>query len=176
MIIGFTGKMGVGKSTAVKELGDKFKLIKFAQPLYDIQEYAYRRIEGAYKRPENFIKDRTLLQWLGTEWGRNTLSQNLWIDVWKTDAEIALFKGNYVVVDDVRFDNEAQAIRELGGKIIQITSDRTEERIDTKAGISGHPSESGVTPNLVDITVKNDLSLTHYLKELEAVFNSLGIK
>lgn len=52
MIIGLNGTMGVGKSTAAA-LIDKVsinpvKLVKFAGPLYDMQEYIYRRISKAH--------------------------------------------------------------------------------------------------------------------------------
>jgi dephospho-CoA kinase len=83
-LIAFTGQMGSGKSTAVstlREFADNpVHNIKFAQTLYDIQNYIYERIESVYKRPEDFIKDRKLLQWIGTEWGRGTISESLWVD------------------------------------------------------------------------------------------------
>jgi hypothetical protein len=184
MIIGFSGGMGVGKSTAVKILSGLLyrasscrppHLIKFAQPLYDIQEYAYDRIEGAYKRPDTFIKDRKLLQWLGTEWGRDTLSKSLWVDVWKTDAEIAIAKGYTVICDDVRFDNEAQAIKDLGGHILSITSNKVAERINV-TGIIGHASEAGIHNGFIDKVITNDASYDEYVEQLESVFRSLGIK
>lgn len=184
MIIGFTGGMGVGKSTAVKILTAALyrdytqrpgTLIKFAQPLYDMQEFIYDRISGVYQRPATFVKDRKLLQWIGTEWGRG-MSPTLWVDIWKSDAEIALAKGYTVIVDDVRFDNEAQAIKDMGGTIISVTSKHAPVRIDTRAGILGHTSEKGIDSKFVDKHVANDLDYECYVKELERVFQSLGIK
>ncbi len=181
MIIGFTGSMGVGKSLAVRTLEGylypKFTtLSKLAQPLYDIQEYAYQRIESAYKRPEGFIKDRKLLQWLGTEWGRDTLSKTLWVDVWKADVEVKIFKGYEVICDDVRFDEEAQAIKALGGKIILITSDKTAQRINTEAGIKAHASESGISKHLIDAHIVNNGSVEEYEEKLYETFRLLGVE
>lgn len=175
MIIAFTGDMGVGKSTAIKILSDHLydkplTLVKFAQPLYDIQEYAYQRIEGAYKRPETFIKDRKLLQWLGTEWGRDSLSASLWVDVWKADAEDKLFKGYQVACDDVRFDNEAETIKSMGGKIILITSNKTHDRIDTSTGIKAHPSETGISRHLIDAHVDNNGTYEQFVQKLIETF------
>jgi hypothetical protein len=184
MVIGFSGGMGVGKSTAVETLresqikpwGVTVKLIKFAQPLYDMQEFIYDRISGVYTRPETFIKDRKLLQWLGTDWGRESISKSLWMDVWKADVELALAKGFTVVADDVRFDNEAQAIKDLGGKVILITSTKASERINTGAGIQNHASEAGISKNLIDKHITNDADYQSYVETLEATFKSLGIK
>lgn len=181
MIIGFTGGMGVGKSTAVTLVTEFFypkfvTLTKFAQPLYDIQEFAYQRIEGAYKRPESFIKDRKLLQWIGTEWGRDSLSKTLWVDVWKADAEVKLFKGYIVICDDVRFDNEAETIRSMGGKIISITSNKVAARIDTGSGIKAHASESGISKFLIDAHIENNGTKDQYQQAIWGALKDLGIK
>lgn len=179
-LIGLSGGMGVGKSCAVETLtlvsSTAIKLVKFAQPLYDIQEFIYDRISGVYTRPESFIKDRKLLQWLGTDWGRDSISKTLWMDVWKADAELALAKGYTVVSDDVRFDNEAQAIKDMGGHVILITSTKASERINTNAGLVNHASEAGISKNLIDKHIANDASYESYVEQLEAVFKSLGIK
>ena len=177
MIIGFSGKMGSGKSEAVKFMrenyGDKIALVKFAQPLYDIQEAVYDRISQAYSRPESFIKDRKLLQWLGTEWGRGTISETLWVDIWKAEVRDQLKLGKIVVCDDVRFDNEAEALREMGGKLIQINSNRNKERIDTASGIPQHASENGIKPKLVDFVVNNDETIQEYQRKLGTVLQSV---
>jgi energy-coupling factor transporter ATP-binding protein EcfA2 len=184
MIIGLTGKMGSGKSTALeilKKLSNNPKgveLVKFAQPLYDIQEYVYYRIEDVYKRPHDFIKDRKLLQWLGTEWGRNTISQDLWIDLWASKVEA--LKGvnavTMIVCDDCRFDNEAQIIHAMGGHVVLIQSDLTDKRIDTKSGISNHTSEAGVSPNLVDYTIRNNGTLAEFENNLFHMLNMIKNK
>jgi hypothetical protein len=63
------------------------------------------------------IRMRTLMQTLGTEWGRNTLDQDFWINCWKEKVKSC---GGFVVADDVRFPNEAAAIREMGGKVWKV--------------------------------------------------------
>lgn len=153
--------MGAGKSTTlqlISELShDKVVNIKFAATLYEMQELLYDKISAVYKRPKDFVKDRKLLQFLGTEWGRS-LSPTIWIDIWKHEVKwIAENSSEHLVVcDDVRFDNEAEAIKSLGGIILQIKSDKTETRIDTKAGIIGHASEGGIDLKHVDYIVENN--------------------
>lgn len=181
-LIGFNGKMGVGKSTAIECLRDdlpasaKVKLVKFAQPLYDMQETIYRRISMVYERPGSFTKDRKLLQWLGTDWGRDTISKTLWVDLWKAEATKQSSLNNAIVVcDDVRFDNEAEAIRSLGGYVVKITSDHADNRIDTKSGITNHSSEAGISPTLIHTTVENNGTRLEFMNKLTVLYQELGI-
>lgn len=164
-IIAFTGPMGSGKSTAVKilkGLTSDLELVKFAQPLYDIQEYVYSRVGKVYTRPENFIKDRKLLQFLGTEWGRS-LSSTLWIDLWKKEVtKVKCLTNSIVVNDDLRFDNEAEAVKSLGGIIIKLQTSKSRiEKINT-----GHASESGIDLKYVDYLINNDGDIDDLQTEL----------
>lgn len=59
---------------------------------------------------------RRLLQRLGTEAGRQTLWDSIWIDA----ALTGLPKDAKVVVSDARFNNEFDAVRERGGYIWRI--------------------------------------------------------
>lgn len=173
MIIAFTGSMGAGKSTAIKVLeqtGYTTQLVKFAAPIYDIQEYIYKRIESVYTRPADFVKNRTLLQYIGTDFGRS-LSQSLWVDIWMEEVDNALTE--IVVCDDCRFDNEAEAIKAMGGIIIKITSDKNVERITTANGIANHASEAGINPKFVDYTIENNGTLEEYENKLKSLYEKL---
>lgn len=173
-LIGFNGMMGVGKSEAIQEIKDRSKLpvelVKFAGPLYDMQEMIYRRIQSVYNRPADFKKDRKLLQWLGTEWGRETISKTIWVDLWKAEVTAALARGSVVVCDDVRFDNEAELVRSLGGIVVQITSSRASERIDTQSGIKNHSSEAGISAEFIDDILRNDGTLREFQNQVANLF------
>lgn len=179
-LLGFTGKMGSGKSTAIECLKEIQRLpvinIKFAQPLYDMQEMIYRRISTVYEKPAGFIKDRKLLQFLGTEWGRNTIRETLWLDIWSQSARQYENKNAIVVCDDVRFDNEAKLIKSLGGSIVLIKSTETDNRIDTRTGIANHVSEVGVDLNLVDYIVENNDTIDDLRGSILDVANLTGVK
>jgi hypothetical protein len=133
--------------------------VKFAQPIYDIQEFAYKRIESVYQRAPEFIKDRKLLQWLGTEWGRDSISKSLWIDIWKAEVNRLreTLPGTLIVCDDVRFDNEGEAFKQMGGKLVKIVADRSELR--TVSGIANHSSEAGISQQYIDFIVENNGTL-----------------
>lgn len=175
MIIGLSGGMGSGKSTAVKTLTKinegNIALVKFAGALYDMQEMIYTRVGSVYERPQDFVKDRFLLQFLGTEWGRGKISETLWVDLWKKDAERAHALDFLVVSDDVRFDNEADAIHSLGGYVIKIHAPNTDNRDVVRAGaIVGHASEAGVSNNKIDYLIENTGTLEQFEQMVERVY------
>lgn len=177
MIIGFNGNMGVGKSTAIQTLKVfaspvKVHLVKFAQPLYDMQEFIYSRISSVHTRPSSFTKDRKLLQWLGTDWGRDTISQDLWVSTWKAAvAEIqAKSPGAIIVCDDVRFDNEAEVLKSMGGYIVKIERPDNTLHAQGGVGIVGHKSEAGVGSQFIDFTVRNEGTLQQFESQLLSCF------
>ena len=160
VIIGLCGGMGVGKSTAFESVqflyGKNAVLVKFAQPLYDMQEFIYRRISSVYQRPEGFKKDRKLLQLLGTEWGRDMISPSIWIDLWKNELVRIRESGKIAVCDDVRFPNEILALKELCGYLVMVKSDKVLARVGDQLGIGGHTSEKPLDENAMDAIITNN--------------------
>lgn len=76
---------------------------------------------------------RRLLQRLGTEAGRQTLWDSIWIDA----ALTGLPEDAKVVVTDCRFPNEAEAIVERGGKMWRVVRDGV-------SAVNNHPSETSL--------------------------------
>ncbi|MGV6876769.1 deoxynucleotide monophosphate kinase family protein [Pseudochelatococcus sp. B33] len=137
MIIGLTGLAGSGKTTAAHRLIDVhgFTRHPMAGPLKAMLHSLgldETHTDGPLKEvPCELLGGRTpryAMQTLGTEWGRNTICPRLWIERWHA----TLPKGN-VVVDDVRFGDEAAAVRAYGGIVVRI------ERPGLEAG--AHVSE-----------------------------------
>ena len=60
---------------------------------------------------------RHMMQTLGTEYGRQCIHPDLWLFCWEAQVNQAFNAGHNVIVDDVRFVNEAELIRDLGGDL-----------------------------------------------------------
>lgn len=121
----------------------------------DIDGYESHKTEG------DPIDDeiRRLLQVLGTEVGRQAISDDIWLRTGIDGVRARIDEGyNTIVVTDVRFDNEARAIRELGGKIIEITRPDLPDE-------DRHASEAGVSSELIDILLHNDRDLATLRKD-----------
>lgn len=152
-IIGLSGKAGAGKSTVAKYLEKQhnFQRIRFADTIKNMLRVAGlsdAHIEGDLKeKPCELLCGKTprqAMQSLGSEWGRHMIGEDFWVRLWAARAA----QYPLVVVEDVRFDNEAATIRNLGGIIIQI-----ECPWSGSASGGGHASEVGVVP---DFVVHND--------------------
>lgn len=126
-IIGLVGPAGCGKSSAAVGLSllkdSGFVRRRFAGPLKGMLlalGLTKEHTDGALKEtPCDLLGGKTprwAMQTLGTEWGRQLITEDLWIRAWR----VSLPEGSNVVIDDCRFPNEEKAIRELGGKIIRI--------------------------------------------------------
>lgn len=69
---------------------------------------------------------RPLMQRLGTEVGREMFGENFWVDL----AIDRIPDGSKVVFADVRFPNEAEAVKNLGGQVWRVTRDGVEPAND----------------------------------------------
>lgn len=163
MILGFTGYKGSGKDTAA-QFDAYVRIYKFADPLKDMlrtflklrgadTEHIERMIEGDLKEePSYFLNEQTprwAMQSLGTEWGRNLIDGDLWMDTMK-DRLVAVKKDHVVAVTDIRFVNEAKLIFALGGKIIRIT------RPGMEIPAVAHQSEAEMKLIIPSTTILND--------------------
>ena len=73
------------------------------------------------------------MQTIGTDWGRDLIGPTLWTGLWHATVSDVLDHGGRVVCDDCRFANEAEAVRNIGGRVI---------RLQGRGGIAGgHASE-----------------------------------
>jgi len=90
---------------------------------------------------------RRLLQRLGTEAGRKTLWDSIWVD-----AAFAGLEGEDVCVPDCRFENEYEAIKSRGGEVWRIT----------RPGVGPanlHASETSLDSAEFDAVIENDGTL-----------------
>ncbi len=173
-IIAFTGPKQSGKSTSADYLvGNSFKKLSFAEPIkdivwfllqgFDLEQDYIEQLMTTHKEvviPELGVSARHLMQTLGTEWGRDTIHADIWA-MWMSKRLVSE-TAEYLVFDDVRFENEAALIRSLGGLVIHI--DRGGLVSD-----DGHPSESGIQIHADDVLINNDYAVVDLLRDVAAV-------
>ena len=140
MIIGFAGKKRSGKDTIAEYIIKKYnyKRYAFGDPVKEVCRILFgfddNQLYGERKEELDKIgiRPREAFQGIGTEFGRKYIHKlfpgikigdgELWIEIFKREC-----KGGDIVVSDVRFQNEVDAIRELGGYVIYIDSKYSEE-------------------------------------------------
>ena len=143
MLIGLLGRIGSGKGTVADKLVETygFRQDSYAATLKDITAQLFNwdramltgdTIESRDSREQidewwseklgiPDFTPRLALQLIGTDVFRDNFHKDIWVL-----SVMARYKdSDNVVISDVRFPNEVQAIRELGGRIIQV--DRGEE-------------------------------------------------
>ena len=159
-LIGICGLKGSGKSEVASRLSDQLQArrIRFAGPLKDMLRalgLTEHEIEGHLKEePCEKLCGKTpreAMVSLGTEWGRDLVGANLWSRSWERKAAWVLADGISVVAEDLRFPNEYDAIRRLGGLVLRVT------RPGVVAG--SHESEAHALRLPADIYCHNDGNL-----------------
>lgn len=158
-----------GKTTVATALEHQgFTRVPFADPLKAmvvqfLQSLGYRHheaqrlvyIDKGAKIPQLGVTVRHLLQTLGTEWGRNCVAPDVWLKCWAASAK----QHWCVVVDDVRFPNEAHLIKSMGGQVWRIERPGL---IDT----TGHASEGGLCDWSFDRVIVNDGTVEDMIRDL----------
>lgn len=71
------------------------------------------------------IKLREVMQFIGTDIGRKYLGENIWTNIAKIKIINKMKTNGRCYVSDVRFNNECEAIKDLGGKVILINRPNT---------------------------------------------------
>lgn len=185
MIIGVNGFKGSGKDTIGQYLVDQygFTLKKFAAPLY-ASAAALLGVEpellDATKNDENAIISlthsqgdalqcparmtvRTFLQRYGTESHRNIFGSNFWVDYLLNNLDVT----DRVVITDARFENELIAIRQLGGRNVNVW----------RPGYNGgnHASEVEPPKELIHYRINNNGTIEQLHKTLDAMMAYYGI-
>ncbi|KVD68710.1 hypothetical protein BGV47_16210 [Burkholderia ubonensis] len=174
-LIGVTGRARSGKDTIGGYLTEHYGYhqVSFAEPL---RQFVCNLI-GIDRRALDFVKEdpvpwlgkspRQMLQTLGTEWGRVLVNENIWVLVAMDEvARTRRFSAKSSVITDVRFDNEADAIRQRGGRIIHVARPDAVE-------VAVHASEAGVHKEHGDFTVINDGSLHDLYAKVDEIMETL---
>lgn len=156
-----------GKTTAAAvlvELLPKARIVPFAEPLklmaapllrmagytaFDANRYLFREKELTLDFLPGEPTSRHLLQTLGTEWGRDCMGVDFWTELWKRRVQACLCgPWKYVIVDDVRFPNEVEAVKAMRGEVWGVVRPGVTD-------FTGHRSEQNLSA-LVQRVIRND--------------------
>lgn len=157
MLIGiYSSTSACGKTTIANYLESEhgFVRLSFATPLKkmvsvllqhlgyteELAELALLNKEHPISEVDPRIDVRHLLRTLGTEWGRDCVHPELWLDCWLHSYKELKKKGiDNVVVDDMRFHNEAEIIARCGGQLWKV-----QRPAYAKSQRNHHRSEGGL--------------------------------
>lgn len=179
VIIGLIGHAGAGKTdVAARYLIEQhgFEYMHLANTIYRMTACVVEALGGNYayyntragrkqKLPGVDFTIVELMQVLGTECGRY-LDPALWIRCAIPSIQRST---NNVVVDGIRFLNEAFAIKELGGKLIRVVRDGN--TLEGKA--AEHESTQYIDSMTVDATLYNTSSVNQAYRHMQFILQTL---
>lgn len=173
-----------GKSTLAEYLSYKYRFSRYsyAEPLKEMLRYLIwsncseeevnelfynnKSLEILKERTQPILWGKTyreLCQSLG-DWGRNDISPDLWVNALMNRVAAR----DRVVIDDVRFPNEAKAIRDKGGFLIKIVRDSATRPND-------HHSEGGLENEKFDAVLTNNGSIEELFHQGVEALKNLNI-
>lgn len=205
-IIGFSGFISSGKDTAADYLVNfhGFRRESFANSLKDCVSLIFgwdrTLIEGRTtearqwrEQVDEWWANRLNIPHFTPRWvlqnvGTNVLREKFHNDIWIASLENKLRKTqDNIVISDVRFQNEIDAIHNMGGKVIRIkrgqdpswyslaasanNSDKSSELAVSSENslkeLKIHPSEYSWVEYNIDYTVENNSTVEHLFSQIK---------
>jgi hypothetical protein len=115
---------------------------------------------------------RLLLQLLGTDCGRDIIHPNIWVNSLMGEYDSLVptrIKDPNWIITDVRFPNEAEAIKKRGGLLIRVN-----RQLPKDSYISEHSSENSLDDYVFDLVLENNKDILYLISQLrELVKNKL---
>jgi len=150
LLIAFCAPKQTGKTTTARAIsaGRAAKILSFASPLKDFaamifsEEYMNEKKE--LPDPRTGMSYRDFAVHTGDVW--RGLNRNVFIDILnasREDLNVRYCGLDAVVIDDLRYANEAQYVKDQGGIIIQLNRGGVQYKMD-------HATERPIDPNFVD--------------------------
>lgn len=164
IIVGLCGYAQSGKDTVAETLVDdhSFERIAFADNVRALAEvlngFVKSRVsEFGWDEAKKNPVIREYLQRVG-QGVRDVLGEDSWVDAALRDLK----PGRRYVVTDVRYPNELEVIRALGGTTVRIARSGV-------GPINGHVSETAIDGEGVDYWIQNDSTLTDLAESADAL-------
>lgn len=176
LIIGFAGKKFSGKDTCANIFSDYLSslsfnctLFSFAYPLKEackiLFNFTDKQLADNKEVHDNYwnVTPRKILQYVGTDLFRNQLSNvipnikdNFWI--YNMNLRIKICNSDYIIITDVRFNNELEFIKNNNGIVIFIDRDIPNS--------DNHISENSIKKQDCDYIISNNLNIIDLEKNI----------
>lgn len=184
MIIGISGKRGVGKTTAAEQIVKYFGGIKkpFAGRLRELAKEMFpfndKDLSDPTKKEAPFGEH---------EWSPRDFMLNLGMFLRYHDQDYFLKRvlnapecavvGNIIVIDDLRFKNELEMLKARGGKTIRINRFAKLNPYHTKL-LDQDPSETDLDDAEFDYTIESckNTSMIDLSQQIFIIMKALGYK
>jgi hypothetical protein len=187
-VIGIMGRKRAGKNEfadalAASSSGESVHVFAFADAIRDIMyavdpiigyedgefiRYATVVDEHGYEAAKEYPEFRQFAQRLGTEGGRAVFGENVWVDlVMRKVAELP--DDALVLIPDVRFPNEYDAIKGTGGYVVRV--DRPSLVEDEHDAHASETEWLGLEP---DTVVRNEGALSDLRLKAHVLLEAVG--
>jgi hypothetical protein len=173
MIIAFSGYGGSGKDTAaeiIKAIDSDCEIKKFAGKLKQvatiitgIKDFENKSGNFAVNGYSTIINKRKYLQMLGTD-GIRTVFPDAWVDALFLDYQGYAYNLPKWLITDMRFENEYNRVKQLGGYVV---------RINRGKPANDHDSEILLDSHEFDYTINNTGTLQEFVKNVKEVYESI---
>jgi hypothetical protein len=176
-----------GKTTSARWLAEHsdWTMAAFADPVRRIaldlalafgESYvdAYKAIIGGVDKEAPLrVTGKSAIDFLmlvGTKVGREFIGPNVWVDHMRERVVEAHERGAHAVIDDVRFPNERDLVRELGGVMVGVW------RPGATVSESRKAAEGLLSMDDMDVVVVNDGSVDDLRRNVELALSTKGVR
>lgn len=169
-MIGITGRARSGKDTVASLIlsrcwGKRYAYADHLKKVVMVKFGLTEEVVNTQKGKDTYLPHLGMtvgevLQKEGTEATRNIYGQNFWVDRLMNQIVMDKVVEDYdflPIITDVRFDNEALAIKSRGGIVLEVVRPNGEKYVGSRD--PNHASEQPINRELVDFTLHNDGTL-----------------
>jgi len=178
-VIGLSGKSGTGKDYLFENfirvngfhrwaLADHFKIATIGRSLATYEEVFYTKPPSVRKS----------LQRMGTEEGREIYGEDIWLNTAKAWMQHLNINWNIdkFCITDVRFPNEVEFVKNMGGKVIRINAPKRAEANSLSPEARLHISETALDNYTdFDYIIENDPEYASTVPaQIEVILKEIG--
>lgn len=154
-----SGKQGSGKTTTgyaiqdifLKQYGWSVEMISFAEVIYRMHDSCLK-ILSEYGIKRDIVKDGPLLQLLGSDWGRKTINEDVWVNCAKEKIKQLIkiqekensFVSKLFIITDSRFPNEFDDYENALRVRLECAKEIRQKRCETWRDKDDHISETAL--------------------------------